>query len=92
MTFDPVSVHAAFAEREGIAYPLLSDEGSAIIRAFDVLDENYPPGSHFHGVARHAAFVVDAKGVITHRFAAAGYGDRPEVDEVMGALRGPTAR
>ena len=90
MTFDPVSVHAAFAEREAIRYPLLADQGSAIIRAFGVLDENYPPGSHFHGVARHAIFVVDEKGVISHRFVSRGYDDAPSVEDVLAVL-GPKA-
>ena len=31
-----------FAERKGLDYPLLSDPGSQIIRAFGILNDNVP--------------------------------------------------
>lgn len=86
MTHDPVAVHAAFAEREKIAYTLLSDEGSAIIRAFGLLNERFPPGSRLYGVAHPAIFVIDPLGVITHRFSNSDRRGRANIDEVYQAL------
>ena len=87
MTNDPVAVHARFAARRDIAFTLLADEKSAIIKAFGVIDERYPPGSRWRGLARPIIFVIDAGGVITHRFSSRDYRDRPSVDSVLKALR-----
>ena len=77
-----------FANRRGIAFPLLSDPGSKIIRAFGVLDERYAPGSPGHGIAKPAIFVVDRDGAIRHRFSEKSYRDRPDIDVVLAAVRG----
>lgn len=89
MTNDPVAVHARFAAGNGIAYTLLADEKSAIIRAFGVIDERYPAGSTWHGLARPIIFAIDPGGIITHRFSSRDYRDRPDVDTVLKALRSP---
>jgi peroxiredoxin len=44
ITYDSPAVLKHFAERRGITYPLLSDEGSRVIRAFGILNETIPPG------------------------------------------------
>ena len=87
MTNDPVAVHARFAASQHIAYTLLADEKSGIIKAFGVIDERYPAGSAWYGLARPIIFVIDAGGVITHRFSSRDYRDRPSVDSVIEALR-----
>lgn len=69
---------------------MLSDEGSAIIRAFGLLAENYPPGSFYYGVPHPAIVVIDANGVVSHRFSESNYVTRPEIDDVLIALRGNT--
>ena len=87
MSYDPVPVHADFAAREKIAYTLLSDQGSAIIRAFGLLNERFAPSSRLYGIAHPAIFVIDPKGVITHRFSTREYQVRPEIDAVLTELR-----
>ncbi len=87
MTNDPVAVLARFAAGRDIAFTLLADEKSAIIEAFGMIDERYPPGSPWHGLARPITFVIDANGVITHRFSSRDYRDRPSVESVLKALR-----
>ncbi len=88
MTNDPVAVHARFAAGGQIAYTLLADEKSAIIKAFGVIDQRYPATSRWHGLAVPIIFVIDAGGIVTHRFSSRDYRDRPSIDDVLKALRG----
>ncbi len=70
-----------------IKYPLLSDENSDIIRAFGLLAANYAPGSFYPGIPHPAIVVIDADGVVSHRFSEQRYTDRPETDDVLAALK-----
>lgn len=75
---------AGFAKRRNITLTLLSDSNSAIIKAFDVLNENT---SWAAGIAHPIIFVTDAGGIITHRFSEDDYSVRPDIDPILGALR-----
>jgi hypothetical protein len=76
ISYDPVGVLKAFAERRGVALPMLSDEGSAVIRRFGLLNPEYPEGDLAHGVPYPGTFVVDAQGVIRQRIFQSAYTDR----------------
>lgn len=52
-----------------------------------MLDRRYPPGSPGHGIPYPIVFVIDAKGMITHRFSKVPYTIRPAVDLVLKAIR-----
>lgn len=92
VTYDPVPTLARFAARDRISYPLLADEGSRIIRAFDLLDAAPPQGSRWYGIAKPMIVALDADGVVTHRFSTEDFRDRPDFDAVMEALGRPVAR
>lgn len=79
---------ARLGKRAKITYPMLSDSGSAIISAFGLLAENYPPGSFYYGVPHPAIIVIDAEGTVSHRFSEGDYTDRPDIDTVLKALKG----
>ena len=68
-------------------YPVLADPNSEVIRAFGLLNEDYPVGSYAHGVAHPITIVFDANGVVTHRFSRRGYVQRPNIDAVLTELR-----
>ena len=87
MTNDAVSVHSDFAKRENIAFTLLADEKVEIIEAFGMTNPRYPKGSNWYGIAVPAIFVIDAKGIITHRFTTTNFRDRPSPEAVLDALR-----
>ena len=81
---DDVGALAHFAKRRKVAFTLLSDSNTEIIEAFDVLND----GSSSHsGIAHPIIFVTDAKGVITHRFSGFDYSSRPDVEDVLEALK-----
>ncbi len=63
MSYDPVGVLASFAAKHGITYPLLSDEGSRVIRRLGLLNEHLVEQSAHYGVqAREQYFGVPYPG------------------------------
>ena len=88
VTYDDVGKLKRLARRANIRYPLLSDVHSDVIRAFDLLAENYPQGSFYYGVPHPAIIVLGPDGAVTHRFSESNYVARPDIDDVLAALRG----
>lgn len=86
MTYDPVELLARFAAREKIQFALLSDPQSNIIGAFGLRDEAVPRDSKWYGFAHPMIFVIDAEGVIRHRFSEANYQIRPDPDAIYRIL------
>lgn len=76
-----------FSAKEKIGFTLLSDRKSAIIKAFELLDGSVPETSNWHGFALPLIFVIDADGVIRHRFSETNYQQRPDVGVILGVLR-----
>jgi peroxiredoxin len=87
ISYDSVSVLAAFAEKHGITYPLLSDEGSRSIRQLGLLNEEHLIAQHAfygiqtrdeqRGVAYPGTFELDAHGIISHKYFEQSYRVRP---------------
>lgn len=67
ISYDTVPILASFAKRKNITYALLSDEKSATIRAFNILNETIPKDNPFFGVPHPVTYVVDRRGVIKSR-------------------------
>ncbi len=68
---DTVDRLAEFSTRHGITYPLLSDEDSAVIRAFGILNTLIEPGEGKHmrwyGIPYPGTYVTDAAGVVVDK-------------------------
>ena len=73
LSYDPVATLRAFADKHGIGYPLLSDEGSHVIRRLGLINERVQEDHAAYGIKpdpRHTnlpypgVFVLDASGVI----------------------------
>ncbi|HLZ25907.1 MAG TPA: peroxiredoxin family protein [Chloroflexota bacterium] len=86
ISYDAVATLAAFAEKRGITYPLLSDEGSRVIRALGLLNEHLADQhavygittrEEQHGVAYPGTFVLDDEGVIVAKHFEQSYRVRP---------------
>lgn len=61
---DSVASHRAFADKHGLTYPLLSDEGGALRKKLGV------PGALFGLLDGRVTYVIDQGGVLRHRFEA----------------------
>lgn len=86
LSYDAPEVLAAFAQRREIGYDLLSDEESKVIRAFGLLDPQYPPGHRAHGVPQPAIFVLSPEGRVQAKLAEEGYKSRPPTSAVLEAI------
>jgi hypothetical protein len=73
VSYDPVAVLQAFAEKHAIEFPLLSDEGSHVIRRLGLINERVQEDHAAYGIKpdpRHSnlpypgVFVLDESGVV----------------------------
>jgi len=73
LSYDPVAVLRSFADKHGITFPLLSDEGSHVIRRLGLINERVQEDHAAYGIKpdpRHSnlpypgVFVLDESGVI----------------------------
>ncbi len=78
----------AWALKEGIGVPLLSDYDHDVARAYGVAYECFLPdkGLPMGGVPKRAAFVIDRSGVIRHADVRNDPAELPDFDAVQAAL------
>lgn len=84
---------AAWAEKEGITIPLLSDYEHEVAKAYGVAYEQFLPEVNLimGGVAKRSAFVVDRQGVVRYAEVLNHPKDLPNFDaikEVLKSLQG----
>ena len=78
----------AWAEKENITVPLLSDYEHEVARAYDVAYESFLPhvGLTMGGVPKRAAFVIDREGVIQHVECLEDARELPDFDQIKAKL------
>ena len=76
VTYDGREVLRQFAQRRGITYPLLADEGSKAIRAFGIFNETIVEGSFGYGVPHPGVYVIDERGVVRSKYFEEKYQER----------------
>lgn len=86
LSYDDMPTLAQFAKQKQLGYPLVSDEGSRIIDAFGLRNENVKPGSRMDGIPHPAIYVIDPQGMIKDVLAEESYKDRPSVETIVEAL------
>jgi DsbC/DsbD-like thiol-disulfide interchange protein len=80
-----VATLRAFADKHGITFPLLSDAGSATIRAWGIL--NAEATGREAGIPHPGTFVLDAQGVIVSRSFERAYQERETAAAILLALQ-----
>ena len=101
VTYDPTTTLAQFADARGIEFPLLSDEGSATIREYGLLNEEMDPArapeerrammQRLYGIPYPGTFMLDAEGRVTARFFEAAYQERSTVSSIAVRFGGAAA-
>lgn len=86
LSYDSPQTLADFARREDIGYTMLSDEGSAIIDAFDLRDPQYGEESFAYGVPRPAIFIIGSDGAVQAKMVESDYRVRPENGDILAAV------
>lgn len=105
ITYDSQAELKAFAQKHAIDYPLLSDEGSRVIRELGILDEDLeahharfgvPTRAEQHGVAYPMTFVLDASGRVQRKIVEehyrSRYGGSWLLEELAGVRAGANAQ
>lgn len=88
IVYDPPAVLAEFASRRGIAFPLLSDAGSAAIKRYGILNTTVPETNRLRGYPFPGTFTLNRRGVVTARFFEQAYQERQTVASVLVRLGG----
>jgi len=80
---------AAWAEKEGITIPLLSDYEHEVAKAYGVAYEQFLPAVNLimGGVAKRSAFVIDKNGVVQYAEVQDHPKDLPNFDAVKAVLK-----
>jgi peroxiredoxin len=81
---------AAWAEKEGITIPLLSDYEHEVAKAYGVAYEQFLPEAKLimGGVPKRSAFVIDKNGVVQYAEVQEHPKDLPDFNAVKATLRG----
>ncbi len=81
---------AAWAEKEGITIPLLSDYEHTAAKAYGVAYEQFLPAKNLimGGVPKRSAFVIDKAGVVQYAEVKESPGDLPDFDAIKACLKG----
>lgn len=80
MAHDAPDELVAFAESEGIEFPLLMDKDSAVIREYGILNEEQGT------IAHPTTVIVDREGTVRWVRVDEDYRKRPSPSEVLAAL------
>src|SRR4030095_16484356 len=86
ISVDGTFVQKAFAEKNNINIPLLSDFNREVVKAYDVQRPEFAHG--MKGTAERAVYVVDKDGVIRYVEVMASPGDQVNFDVIKKAVEG----
>ena len=81
VSVDSPFANAAFAERNALEFPVLSDFNRETIRSYGVVLENFA-GLEGYTVAKRSVFVLDAEGTVRYVWITENPGIEPNYDEV----------
>lgn len=68
LSYDSEALLRDFAERKGLHYSMLSDPESRVIRAFGILNDNFPPDHPWYGVPFPGTYVIDEQGIVKAKY------------------------
>jgi hypothetical protein len=83
ISYDSPAILVDFARRRSITFPLLSDPGSKIIRAFGILNEAAPRNSFVYGVPYPGSFLVDREGKVVAKYFEEDYTERFTASDIL---------
>lgn len=87
VSYDSIEVLKAFADRQKITFPLLSDPDSKVITAY-ALRNKEAASSKIDGVPYPGTVIVGRDGVVAAKLFEDGYRERHSTDELVKAAEG----
>ncbi len=79
--------NGAFAQRNNLNFPVLSDYARTTVRDYGVTLDDFA-GMKGYTAAQRAVFVINGEGQVTWQWIAANPGQEPNYDDVKKALKG----
>jgi hypothetical protein len=76
VSYDAPEILAAFAHQHGIGFPLLSDQGSEIIRRFGIFNCNMAPDLRAYGVPHPVEYLVARDRTVVNKYFVPNYQHR----------------
>lgn len=87
ISYDDYLQNSAFAEEQGLKYPLLADQEASTVKSFGILNEEYTVGHPAYGIPHPGIIFVLPDATIKFKRAVPGYKERPNLDELVAAVR-----
>ncbi len=78
--------NGAFAEKNKIEYPILSDYNRVAVNAYGVAHNDFV-GMTGYTASKRSIFVLDTNGTITYKWVSDDPGKEPNYDEIKAALK-----
>jgi hypothetical protein len=82
ISYDSIETLRGFADKRGIGLPLLSDEGSAVIRRFGIFNTNMATDLRSYGVPHPVEYLVSPDGVVVRKYFVPNYQHRVSASAV----------
>lgn len=86
VSVDAPFANKAFADKNGLNFPLLSDYAREAVRAYGVAHDDFA-GMPGYTAAKRSVFVIDPAGVVRYAWVAPNPGVEPNYDEVKAAVQ-----
>jgi Disulphide bond corrector protein DsbC/AhpC/TSA family len=83
ISYDSREILSRFADQYHLAYPMLSDHGSLIIRKFGILNTNVPHGTRFYGIPFPGQYLLAPDRTVRDKLFLPDYQTRPTASEVL---------
>ncbi|MFK8048095.1 MAG: redoxin domain-containing protein [Halioglobus sp.] len=83
ITYDSPELQQAFIDKNGIAYPFLSDIDANTVKALGILNEQYQPGDGAYGIPYPGIFIINPDREIVGKIFVEGYETRVEASSVL---------
>jgi hypothetical protein len=94
VSYDPVETLATFAAMKGITFPLLSDQGSHVIRKYRLFNDAVEKDTRNYGIPWPGTFMLDSQRRVTTRYFEDRYQERNTAASIVvregGNGAGPT--
>ncbi len=86
ISVDSPFANGAFAEKNKLEYPILSDYNRVAVSAYGIGHDDFV-GMTGYTAAKRSIFILDAEGTITYKWVSDDPGKEPLYDEITAALK-----
>jgi len=88
VSYDDPTLLKKFKDKYKFQYPMLSDEGSVVIKALGILNEDYAKDHFAYGVPNPTVYILGHDASVQAILAEEGYRKRPQVDVILETIKG----